>query len=242
MRRGARPRPGPRDDRGRTPRSCPSRKPPAPRHRHRAWLDPGRRHDCPPRRAGPGTDPPRVEVDHRRPRDAGQVRSGDCRGCASPVHRDVLDERGGSTRARAAERGLPPVRRRTPRASPATLDAAILISGLELEGRQLPKGHRLSAAEGNALLAAARAGALAAPVRLAWAGNSRDARGRGRQPAGERRLRWGHHRRHPTAGAGGPGGTPPRRARARARWTGPGQRDRPAGDLHPLVSPARGGR
>jgi carbon monoxide dehydrogenase subunit G len=54
---------------------------------------------------------------------------------------------------------------------PATLDAAILLSGLELEGRQLPKGHRLSAAEGNALLAAARAGALAAPVRLAWAGN-----------------------------------------------------------------------
>lgn len=54
---------------------------------------------------------------------------------------------------------------------PATLDAAILIGGVELDGRHLPKGHRLSAAEGNALLAAARAGALPAPVRLVWAGN-----------------------------------------------------------------------
>jgi len=48
---------------------------------------------------------------------------------------------------------------------------AVLLSGIDLGGRALLKGHRLSAAEAAAVREAAGAGALAAPLRLAWVGS-----------------------------------------------------------------------
>ena len=49
------------------------------------------------------------------------------------------------------------------------LPGAVVLAGIDLDDRTLGKGRRLDAADAVALFAAARMGALAAPVRLAWA-------------------------------------------------------------------------
>ena len=49
------------------------------------------------------------------------------------------------------------------------LPGAVVLAGIDLDDRTLGKGRRLDAADAVALFAAARTGALSAPVRLAWA-------------------------------------------------------------------------
>ena len=51
------------------------------------------------------------------------------------------------------------------------LPGAVVLAGIDLDDRTLGKGRRLDAADAVALFAAARLGALPAPVRLAWADN-----------------------------------------------------------------------
>ncbi len=53
---------------------------------------------------------------------------------------------------------------------PDTLPGAVLLGGVTLADRRLPKGHRLDAVEAGMLRDAAAGGALPEPVRLAWVG------------------------------------------------------------------------
>jgi carbon monoxide dehydrogenase subunit G len=52
-----------------------------------------------------------------------------------------------------------------------TVAGAVLLAGISVGGRTLPKGHRLSAADVDAVREAATSGGLAAPLRLAWVGS-----------------------------------------------------------------------
>ena len=166
---GCRADPRPCDARGGVARSGPPGEPPPARRGDRAGLDARRGHHGSARSDRPRTHPSRMAFDHRGARDAGQVRTRDGGRGSAPVHRDVLAECGGSAGFRPPERRLSLSAAELLALPAAVLPGAIVLAGIDLEDRTLGKGRRLDAADAVALFAAARIGALTAPVQLAWA-------------------------------------------------------------------------